>query len=106
MNFVENRAVKGLYAGGIKFSATIDLPAIAAGAVTHSAETVAGVRVGDIILAAEMNETANVGLCHCAVTDNNEVTVSMIGGTGGGNPASGTFTFYVLRPGQPGPGLS
>ncbi|MCP4878327.1 MAG: hypothetical protein GY896_22975 [Gammaproteobacteria bacterium] len=105
-NYAENRKVMGLLSGGLSFSAVVNPAAIAAGAVAHEAFTVDGIKDGDIVIGFVANETANVAIAYARVSDNDEITVTFMGGVGGGDPAISTWTFYVIRPEQPGPGLS
>lgn len=103
MNYAQNRAVKGT-PDPLSFSATIDPAAVGIGAVVHEAFTVNGVLPGDIVLGFDFPQTADVAICNARVSAANQVTLTFTGGTAGGNPASGTLTVYIARPGQPGPG--
>lgn len=104
-NYLKERAVHGTPAGGLVFTETLDPAAVGAGAVAHEAFVVTGVITGDIVTAIETAETADVAIAHARVSDNDEVTVTFIGGTTGGNPASAPWTFHIQRS-APGPGLS
>ena len=106
-NYAEERAVRGTPAGGLAFQATLDPAAVAAAAVVHEAFAVPGVIDGDVITDfLEPAETANVAVARCRVSADDQVTITFVGGTGGGDPASGVWTFYVRRPSAPGPGVS
>jgi len=107
MNYINNRAVKGLLSGGLPISATVNPTSVLANVAVAEAFTVAGVKAGDFVIAFTLPLSVAVAAVHAEVTDDDEVTVTFINPTAGAlDPAADTLTVFVIRPEQPGPGLS
>ena len=93
----------GILAGNVSsiniIQATLDVPSISANTSEENDLTVAGLKVGDIVIVTPQTFTAGLSYEPTRVATANTLPVRTINATGGGvDPASGTFTLTVLRP--------
>jgi len=79
-------------------SATLDPAAVSAATSAEQTFTVAGLKVGDMVLVSKPTATAGVGIVNARVSAADTLALTFMNATAGSvNPASETYTITVIR---------